>query len=142
MDADFAELYGCEPAGYPKSVRSRIRYIIMLGNCLLIWRSQLQTEISLSTLEAEYSHSTRTLLPILTLLIELATALELPSQLQSSIHTQVFEDNNGALPLVNNQKIKSRTKYPLVKWHFFWSHKNNGDVTVLKIDSHDKSAAL
>ena len=67
MDADFAELYGCEPDGDPKSVRSKTGYhIIVLGNCPLIWRSQLQTQISLSTLEADHSaalsHSMRTLL--------------------------------------------------------------------------------
>jgi hypothetical protein len=96
----------------------------------------MQTEISLSALEAEYSAlSHRTLLPIRTLLIELATALELRSQLKSSIHAEVFEDNNGALLLANNQKITSRTKYFFVKWHFFWSKINNGDVKVLKIDT-------
>ena len=84
----------------------------------------------------------RTLLPIRTLLIELATALKLPSQLQTSIHTRVFEDNNGALLLVNNQKITSRTKYSLVKWHFFWSHVRDGTIAIIKVDTQEQWADM
>jgi hypothetical protein len=29
----------------------------------------------------------------------------------------------------------SRTKYFLVKWHFFWDHVNRGDAKVSKIDT-------
>jgi len=64
VDADFAGLYRCEN---PTSVKSRTGYIILLGGFLLVWKSQLQTEISLSTLEFEYSalsQSMRTLLPL------------------------------------------------------------------------------
>jgi hypothetical protein len=138
VDADFAGLYRQEPDANPTSVKSRTGYIIKLGGCPLIWRSMLQTEISLSTLESEYSalsYCMRTLLPIRRILLEVATALELPSTLQASIHARVFEDNNGALLLANNQRITSRTKYFLCKWHFFWANVTNGDVVVCKVDT-------
>jgi hypothetical protein len=138
VDADFAGLYGREPPSDPTSVRSRTGYIITLGGCPLIWRSQLQTEVSLSTLESEYSalvSCMKAILPLRSLIIEVAAALELPSTLQASIHARVFEDNNGALLLATNQRITSRTKYFQVKWHFFWAHVNNGDVDVLKVDT-------
>jgi hypothetical protein len=81
----------------------------------------------------------RTMLPLRRILIEVVTALELPSRLQASIHARVFEDNNGALLLANDQRIMLRTKYFLVKWHFFWSHITNGNcnhsVTVNKVDT-------
>ena len=54
VDADFCGLFGSEPAVSSDSARSRTGYVIMLSNCPLTWKSQLQTTIALSTLEAEY----------------------------------------------------------------------------------------
>jgi hypothetical protein len=143
VDADFAGLHGRDPDYAPSSAKSRTGYIITLGGCPILWKSQLQTEISLSTLEAEYSAlsaSMRTLLPLRSLLNEIVAALKLPPQFKSTIRCRVFEDNNGALLLATNQRITNRTKYFLVKWHFFWSHVQNGDVNVLKIDTAEQWA--
>ncbi len=40
----------------------------------------------------------------------------------ATLHTTVFEDNNGALCLAVNQRITNRTKHMLIKWHWFWEH--------------------
>ena len=53
---------------------------------------------------------------------------------------RVFEDNNGALLLATGQRITSCTKYFLVKWRFFWSHVNSGEVEVLKVDTKEQRA--
>ena len=143
VDADFAGLHGRDPHHVPSSAKSRTGYIIKLGGCPILWKSQLQTEISLSTLESEYSAlsaSMRTLLPLRSLLTEVVSALRLPPQFKSTIRCRVFEDNNGALLLATKQRITNPTKYFLVKWHFFWSHVTNGDVSVLKIDTKDQCA--
>jgi len=143
VDADFAGLHGRDPDYAPSSAKSRTGYIISLGGCPILWKSQLQTEISLSTLEAEYSAlsaSMRTLLPLRSLLNEIIAGLKLPPQFKSTIRCRVFEDNNGALLLATKQRITNRTKYFLVKWHFFWSHVQNGDVEVLKIDTTEQWA--
>jgi hypothetical protein len=99
VDADFAGLYKREPDCEASSARSRTGYIIMLGGCPLVWKSQLQTEISLSTLEAEYSalsYSLKALLPLKRLLKGVATVLKLDQKLQATILAEVFEDNKGA----------------------------------------------
>jgi hypothetical protein len=143
VDSDFGGLYNQEPDSSPNSVKSRTGFIIKLGGCPLLWKSQLQKEISLSTQMAEYqalSHSMRTLLPLRRLLIEVATALELPSQIQATIHAEVFEDNSACLSLATNQRLTSRTKYFLVKWHFFWSHVRSGDIKISKIDTKKQDA--
>lgn len=143
VDADFSGLYGRDPDYAPSSAKSRTGYIITLGGCPILWKSQLQTEISLSTLEAEYSAlsaSMRTLLPLRYMLVEVVTALRLPPQFTSTIQCRVFEDNNGALLLATKQRITNRTKYFLVKWHFFWSHVQNGEIKVLKIDTKEQWA--
>jgi hypothetical protein len=143
VDADFAGLHGRDPDHSATSAKSRTGYIILLGGCPILWKSQLQTEISLSTLESEYSAlsaSMRTLLPLRDLLSEVSSALDLPPNFKSTIRCRVFEDNNGALLLATKQRITNRTKYFLVKWHFFWHHVRNGDVEVLKIATTDQLA--
>jgi hypothetical protein len=143
VDADFAGLHGRDPDHSDTSAKSRTGYIITLGGCPILWKSQLQTEISLSTLESEYSAlsaSMRTLLPLRDLLSEICRELTLPPDFKSTIRCRVFEDNNGALLLATKQRITNRTKYFLVKWHFFWHHVRNGDVEVLKIATTDQLA--
>ncbi|KAI2509212.1 hypothetical protein MHU86_5222 [Fragilaria crotonensis] len=61
----------------------------------------------------------RTLLPLRDLLGEICKELTLPPDFKSTIRCRVFEDNNGALLLATKQRITNRTKYFLVKWHFF-----------------------
>ncbi len=73
-------------------------------------------------------------------MIESALALQLPSTLQATIHADVLKDNNGALLLATNHRITSRTKYLLVKWHFFWSHINYGDAKVSKVPTELQDA--
>jgi len=53
-DADFCGLYRSEPARDPNSAHSCMGYIIFLGGCPLLWKSQLMSEIVLSTQESKY----------------------------------------------------------------------------------------
>ncbi|MGH3053429.1 MAG: reverse transcriptase domain-containing protein [Gaiellaceae bacterium] len=123
-DADFAGLYRREPDLDPTSAKSRTGFIIKLGGCPLVWKSQLQTAISMSTLEAEYialSSSVRTLIPTRRLLEETVKRIGLSQELIDSIDCVVHEDNNGALTLARDQRLTNRTKYLHVGWHWFWS---------------------
>ncbi len=54
LDADFAGLWSYEHDQDPVCVKSRTGFVITLGTCPVMWVSKLQTEIALSTLEAEY----------------------------------------------------------------------------------------
>ena len=54
VDADFAGGWQEANADDADNVVSRTGMIIMYANCLIFWRSSLQTEIALSTAEAEY----------------------------------------------------------------------------------------
>ena len=124
VDADVAGLHGSDPDYSASSAKSRTGYIIMLEGCPILWKSQLQTEISLSTLESEYSTlssaSIRTLLPLRSLLGEIVKELKLPPDFESTISCRVFEDkNNSALPLATKQHITNQTKYFPVKCIYF-----------------------
>ena len=88
VDADFAGLFKKEHESDPDSARSRTGYILLLGGFPLIWKSQLQSKIALSTLEAEYSalsSATRALIPICELLFEIARTVTLPKSLVTTI---------------------------------------------------------
>jgi hypothetical protein len=98
--------------------------------------------ISLSTLEAEYSalsYALKTLIPMKRLLIDLMDALEVDDGLDTTVQATAFEDNQGALYLATNQRITNRTKYFLVKWHWFWSHYP-AEFRILKVESANQQA--
>ena len=66
-DTDFAGLFKIEDRKSVDSAKSRAGYIIKLGGCTLVGKSQLIPTICLSTAKSEYyslSQSMRTLLPI------------------------------------------------------------------------------
>ena len=151
VDADYAGLYGREPPEDPISVKSRTGYIISVGGCFLLCKSQLQTTIALSTSESEYgalSQSMRTLLPIRNTIVEIIKNVDMidsdgntPFGSRDELltfKTFVHEDNSTALSLANNQKVTSRTKHWCVKFHFFWTHINNKSNNIACVKVHTK----
>jgi hypothetical protein len=76
VDADFAVLYNCDPDSSPTSAKSHLSYIISVGGVPLVCHSQLQSEISFNTLK-RLSQAMHALLPICSLLIEVALAIGL-----------------------------------------------------------------
>ena len=109
---------------------------MFFAGCPVLWKSQLQTHISLSTLEAEYSalsYALKSFLALKRLLTELLGALEIDLDVFSTIRARVFEDNQGALLLAQNHRITNRTQYFLVKWHWFWQFQ--GKFTLIKVKS-------
>jgi len=123
VDADFAGLYGREPSGSAKSVKSRYGYIITFGGVPLIWKSQLISEICLSTLHAEYvglTNALRALIPIRNLIMDTISLMKIKFEDKPKMICKVFEDNQAAYLLATNQQLSVRTKYFCVKYHFFW----------------------
>ena len=66
-DSDFTGTCGQEPSGDAKAVKSQCGCAITFGGAPLVWKSQLISEICLSTTHAEcvgLSNSVRALIPI------------------------------------------------------------------------------
>ena len=81
VDADIAGAYSKEYSDDPISVKSRTGYVIKYAGFPIEWASKLQTEISLSTTEAEYialSQATRELIPMRLIILELGDILNIP----------------------------------------------------------------
>ena len=143
VDADFCGLFGREDPRNPDSVRSRTGYIILLSGWPIVWKSQLQTHLSQSTLEAEYSalsSSLRVLIPLRWLIEEMIKETDCHQLDDSRVHATVFEDNQSTYFLATNQRITSRTKYLLAKWHWFWDAYNRKEFTIVKCPTHEQYA--
>ena len=146
VDADYAGLWHHEDDQDPVCVKSRTGYVITFGQTPVTWSSKLQTEISLSTLEAEYialSSILRELIPLRRLLEEIGECLALEFCNPSMMHSQVFEDNNGALVLADIPKMTPRTKHIAVKYH--WFRENIGEkfgIILKKIESENQKADI
>jgi len=71
------------------------------------------------------------------MLLEATSKMDLPDELKSSICARAFEDNQGAFYLATNQRITSRTKYFLLKWHWFHQFINPDGVYKASMNGED-----
>jgi hypothetical protein len=157
VDADFAGLWGIEYDQDPVSIKSRTGYIIMFMGCPLLWASKLQTQIALSTMEAEYialSTAMRELIAIREVLKEIrGQVLQVADPLGESPtysmtaktfipipSSHVFEDNEACLKFATLPKMSPRTKHIAIPYHFFRAKVANLEIAVLPIDTNNQLA--
>ena len=144
VDADFAGGWNKADAIDAGAVMSRTGYVLTYAGYPLTWCSKLQSEIALSTTEAEYnalSQSLREVIPLITLLNELKEIFPIHNP-TPEIHCKVWEDNNGALSLAQNQKFSPRTKHISIKYHHFREHVNRGTISIHPIDTKEQTADI
>ena len=154
VDAVFAGMWHQEHSALRENVLSRTGYITTFCGCPIHWASKLQSEIALSTTEAEYialSMATRELLPLRRILQEITqhslVHLPLPTQFSTTRSstmqaTQVYEDNASCIVLAHSEGSKQRTKHISIKWHHFRDQIRNGNLKVVKIDTHSNWADI
>ena len=144
VDADFAGAYKFEESHNPTSLLSRTGYTIYFKGCPILWVSKMQTEITLSTTEAEYvalSQSMRDVIPFMNIMDEINDIYGIVES-KPEIKCTLFEDNNGAIELAKTHKYRPRTKHIALKYHHFREHVKNGLVEILAIDTHDQIADI
>ena len=102
--------------------------------------------MALSTTEAEYitpSQSMHDLLPMRQLLLEAETALKMDFTKPALLHSTIFEDNNGAISLVQSPKITPRMKHIAIKYHHFRSSvREDKGIVIQKIDMEVQKADI
>ena len=132
VDADFAGGYSPETADDAANLLSRTGMVIMYANCPIYWRSSLQTEIALSTAEAEYialSSALRVVLPLMTMMEEIDSVFPLHIDKPSFV-CKVHEDNQSCIKMATGNKFSPRTKHIALKYHHFKSHVKSGRVDI------------
>jgi hypothetical protein len=146
VDADFCGNWNADTASEDAgTAKSRTGYVIKYAGCPITWQSKLQTEVALSTTEAEYvalSTALRDVTSLMYLLVEardhgIANVVSHPI-----IRCRVFEDNAGALELARVPKMRPRTKHLNVKYHHFREHVRRGLISVLPISTTEQQADL
>ena len=163
VDADFAGTWHKEFAQLRESVLSRTGFLITYCGCPVTWSSKLQSEIALSTTEAEYialSMATRQLIPLRRIMNEITAHGPFQMNLTSKQPVQAFtrsftatppkslapsiiyEDNEACIVLAENDHHKPRTKHISIKWHHFRDQIQNGSITIRKIASADNLADI
>ena len=143
VDADFSGNWCREDAADVDTARSRHGYVIKYMNCPLVWKSQLQGEIALSSSKSEYtglSYALREAIPIMGLLSELKDLQFIEKNTKPRIYCEVFEDNTGALEMAQIHKYRPRTKHLNVKLHHFRSYVNDGSIKLRKIGTDEQQA--
>jgi len=149
VDADFAGGWVSADADNADNVFSRTGFVICYANCPLIWCSKLQTEIALSTAEAEYiamSHALRDTIPIQNLVKEVSCIFQLPEPLTDFCIT-VHEDNLSAISMAESLKFTPRTKHIAIKYHHFRSRvqtsfNKSGDIRLKYISTKKQLADI
>ncbi len=143
VDADFSGNWHAEESWDRDTARSRHGFIIMYAGCPILWKSQLQTEITLSSTESEYtglSYALRDAIPVMELLKEMKE-LKFPIRTaHPKVHCKIFEDNSGALEIASVHKFRPRTKHLNVKLHFFRDYIIRKEITVNPIHTSQQLA--
>ena len=143
IDADFCGNWHKDDATDIATARSSYGYIIKYMNCPIIWKSQLQHEIALSSTESEYtdlSYALREVIPIMNLLQEMKDYKFIPTYEPPNISCKVFEDNSGALHMAKVHKYRPRTKHLNVKLHHFRKYVDEGKIKIVPIESEIQQA--
>jgi len=146
-DADFAGLWTRDDKQDPHCVRSRTGYVINLANCPVLWKSKLQTEIALSTMEAEYvalSASCKELFPLIDLTTELTSTIGLKLNTTTDMHIKIHEDNVGALILgkLEPRRMTPRSKHYAIKYHWFREHIGPRNIQLVHIGTENQLGDL
>jgi len=160
VDSDFGGLYGVENDQEPVCVKSRTGYVIMFRGCPLLWVSKLQTQIALSTMEAEYialSASMRDLIPLREILKEIQTyvfekkAPKVVCRAESKAFEEVksdelipsstvYEDTAACLKFARLPRLTPRTKHIAVPYHWYRTKVEQLEIKIDPISTDDQLA--
>lgn len=145
VDADFCGNWDKRYGHEPDTARSRHGYVITYAGIPIVHKSQLQTEIALSSTESEYtglSYALREAIPLMRLLKEMKEHGIPVLDHHPKVHCRVFEDNSGALEIASVHKWRPRTKHICVKLHHFRSYVTRKLVSIHKIATEDQPADI
>lgn len=144
VDADFAGGWTSGEHSRPETVLSRTGFVISYAGCPIYWCSKLQTEIALSTTEAEYiamSMAMREVLPFLNLMSEIKQFLPITNE-QPKFFCTVWEDNRSCIKVAESPKFTPRTKHIALKYHHFRQYVSNGTIKINPLDTLEQTADI
>ena len=114
-DADFAGMYGHKKPVDPSRVKSCTGFVITFADVPILWKSQLQMETALSTMEAKIIAllaCCRDLFPIVDMVESVTCQVNLTIG-ETTMKLSVHEDNSGDLVLAKTlpPQFTPKSKY-------------------------------
>ena len=140
-DADFCGAWNKAFAEVdPSTSKSRSGWYVFYAGCPIIWASklQIQTQVALSTTEAEYialSSALRDVIPIMQLVEEVKKKGFQVICTAPFVYCKAFEDNSGALELARLPKLRPRTKHINVCYHHFREFVRAGKIKIFPVST-------
>lgn len=128
-DSDFA--------GDPSNSRSTTGYVFMYGGAPVLWKSQRQSLITLSSTEAEFVSLCST---VKTLIWLRRFAKEI--RMIDDTPTKLLCDNQSAIRIATNEKCVHRTRHMSVQASFPREQMEKGEVAIEHIKSDDQLADI
>ena len=111
--------------------------MITYAGCPIVWASKLQTDVALSTTEAEYNALSMSLREVIHMMQLIDDSKEMlgweVNDSKPVVHCKVFEDNSGALEMVRLPKMRPRSKHLCIRLHHFREHVRKGKISINKI---------
>ena len=104
----------------------------------------MQSEIALSTAEAEYialSQAAREVIPFMRLISEVNVIFSINTD-TPKIFCKVFEDNEACISMATSSKFTPRTKHIALKYHHFRSWVDKGFLQILPIATTEQIADI
>ncbi|KRX44857.1 Retrovirus-related Pol polyprotein from transposon TNT 1-94, partial [Trichinella sp. T9] len=146
--ADYGLLYQAKREGFMKvysdadyacdvtTRRSRTGAVCMCEGGAVLWHSQKQRSVALSTTEAEYvaaSEAAKDMMWLMALFAEVTEVKQKPI---------LFVDNMGAVTLSKNPEFHNRSKHIDVRFHFVREKYIEGKIDIQHIDSENQKADI
>jgi hypothetical protein len=144
VDADFAGGWDITDPHNASNLMSRTGFVIKYANCLIYWKSKLQTEIALSTTKAEYialSTALREAIPHLTVMEEINEVFPLMMN-PPNFYCKVWEDNQSCIAMGTSQKFTSWTKHIELKYHHFKQYVKSGKIEIYYVHTELQQADI
>ena len=119
-------------------------YVITYGGCLLLWCIKLQTEITLSTTEAEHITLIQAMREVILLMafmkkVSFVFNIHLP---KTEVFYKLFKENQGYISVAGSNKFLPRTKNIAMKYHHFRSFVQKKIIQICCIDTREQTAYI
>jgi hypothetical protein len=114
------------------NLKSRTDFVIKYADCLIYWKSKLQTEIALSTTEAEYialSTALMEVIPLLTVMEEINEVFPLMMN-PLNFYCKVWEDNQSCIAMATSQKFLPQATHIMLKYHHFKQYVKSRKIQI------------
>ena len=110
----------------------------------MVWCSKLQTEIALSTMEAEYivlSQAMQEVIPLINLMDVLESLVHFYNPTPKNC-CKMSEDNRICIIVTKSTRLTPRTKHIAIKYHHFRQFVKNGSVKIYPIGTREQVADI